>query len=432
MRLFAALQTSLRFRLISTVAIMLLPWLALAVGAFLYLQRALASLDHVVADPIVEMQSVARLESFLLRTTSVVRDHALSSDNSAHQTFERLVGRIHNQFAEIEAMPFLTADERERIKAAAQEWSDAGVIAHGILAEASGTRRQQLPRYTARIEAAIEHLDAVHKLVLDEVEEHLTEARSARKRLLFSIFILFLLAMLIAVGAGLLLARSILRPLTTLEHGTRRFGTGDLSHRIVLNNQDEIGRLAGAFNDMAARLENQNVALSELSMRDSLTGLYNRRELEHRLKEEVDRAGRYGRPFALLMLDCDHFKRISDEHGHPVGDHVLQEMANSIRTALRATDFVARYGGEEFSVILPETTQRGALELAERMRSLIGARVIRVNDAITIKVTMSIGVATFPEDASSEPELIAKADQALYAAKHAGRNRVCRASDIKK
>lgn len=75
---------------------MLLPWLALAVGAFLYLQRALASLDHVVAGPIVEMQSVARLESFLLRTTSVVRDHALSSDNSAHQTFDRLVSRIHN------------------------------------------------------------------------------------------------------------------------------------------------------------------------------------------------------------------------------------------------------------------------------------------------------------------------------------------------
>lgn len=98
------------------------------------------------------------------------------------------------------------------------------------------------------------------------------------------------------------------------------------------------------------------------------------------------------------MLDCDHFKRINDEHGHPVGDHVLQEMANTIRTAPRATDVVARYGGEEFSVILPETTQSGALELAERMRFLIGARVIRVNDAITIKVTVSIGVATFPED----------------------------------
>lgn len=120
-------------------------------------------------------------------------------------------------------MPFLTADERERMKAAAQEWSGARVIAHDILAEASGTRRQQLLRYTARIEAAIEHLDAVHKLVLDEVEERLTEARTARNRLLLSIFSLFLLAMLIAVGAGLLLARSILRPLTTLEFGTRRF-----------------------------------------------------------------------------------------------------------------------------------------------------------------------------------------------------------------
>lgn len=430
MKPFSALQTSLRVRLISTVAIMLLPWLALAVGAFLYLQRALASLDHVVADPIVEMQSVARLESLLLRTAPVVRDHVLSVDNSARQSFDRLAKRVNDQFAEIGAMPFLTEDERQRADRAALEWSNARTIARDILATASGAGRQQIPQYTARIEAAVEHLDEIHGVVLEEVQEQLSTARNARDRLLLSIFSLFLIAMLIAISAGLLLSRSILRPLTTLEHGAQRFGTGDLSHRIALSNHDELGRLAGAFNEMAGRLENQNAALSELSMRDSLTGLYNRRELQRRLKEEVERSGRYGRHFALLMLDCDHFKRINDKLGHPAGDCVLQEIANTVRTALRATDFVARYGGEEFAVILPETAATGALELAERIRVLISKRIIPVNDTITAQVTVSIGLASFPTDASTERDLVTKADQALYAAKHAGRNQVYQASRI--
>lgn len=409
---------------------MLLPWFALAAGAFLYLQRALTSFDHVVADPIVEMQSVAKLEAFLLRTASVVRDHALSADRGARESFDRAAQRVTDQFVEVRTMPYLTADQRQRIDAAAQEWSSAHAIARAVLASRGATASSLVHRYTARIEAAVGHLDEIHGLVLGEVHEQLGQAQNTRERLLLSIFSLFLLAMLIAISIGLLLARSILQPLTTLEQGARRFGNGDLSHRIALANRDELGHLAWAFNEMAERMEGQNAALSELSMRDGLTGLYNRRELQRRLKEEIDRSARYGRHFALLMVDCDHFKRVNDEYGHLAGDHVLHQIADTLRAALRATDFVARYGGEEFAILLPETAETGALELAERIRALVGDRAIPLEDATALQMTVSIGVANFPGDGSTERELTAKADQALYAAKRAGRNRVCQASHM--
>ncbi len=187
--------------------------------------------------------------------------------------------------------------------------------------------------------------------------------------------------------------------------------------------------LLATFASLAAQaIENVRLyaQVQEQARTDSLTGLNNRGEFQRRLKEEEERSRRYNRSFSLLMLDIDHFKTVNDSYGHQAGDEVLRALAARLREQNRPADHAARYGGEEFVVILPETTNEGALALAERLRAAVADTAVPVTEGRTIPVTISIGVATFPADAGSGTALIAAADAALYVAKQGGRNRVIR------
>lgn len=156
---------------------------------------------------------------------------------------------------------------------------------------------------------------------------------------------------------------------------------------------------------------------------DELTGVYSRRAGMARLAEEFSRSRRYGAVFSVAMIDVDHFKRVNDLHGHLVGDQVLRQIALRLRKDLRDCDIVVRYGGEEFLLILPETELRNALVPLERIRRTVSRELVHVGD-VGVAVSVSIGVTTaFPleEDLS---EAVRRADEALYTAKKAGRDRV--------
>ncbi len=161
---------------------------------------------------------------------------------------------------------------------------------------------------------------------------------------------------------------------------------------------------------------------------DPLTGLFNRRYLDRRLKEEVAAAQRYGMLLSLLMLDIDHFKKVNDTHGHLIGDQVLVFLGATIAGELRETDILARYGGEEFVVMALHTSPAGAVDLAERLRLRIESREFRGRDdrggEISIRLTVSVGVAFCGADMDSMEKLIHAADENLYRAKQQGRNRV--------
>ncbi len=164
----------------------------------------------------------------------------------------------------------------------------------------------------------------------------------------------------------------------------------------------------------------------EQSIRDGLTGAYNHRYFQESLQKEIGRAERRGRPLSILLLDIDDFKAINDGYGHPVGDAILQRIVAEIRNEVRGDmDLVARYGGEEFAVVLPETPSDEAAEVAERVRTRIDERLFRPPDTNEIvRATVSIGIATFPNDARNKKELIDRADAALYRAKRGGKNAV--------
>ena len=169
--------------------------------------------------------------------------------------------------------------------------------------------------------------------------------------------------------------------------------------------------------------------LRQLAQRDALTGLHNRREFQRILEEEWDRSVRFKRPFTLVMVDIDHFKKINDTHGHQVGDEVLRHVASLLGGQARNVDRVARYGGEEFAVIMIETDKSRAIAGIQRLGALLAETpcVVPVSN-LTIEVTLSAGVATSLEDANSSSDLVAAADKALYAAKKAGRNRIVAAN----
>jgi diguanylate cyclase len=162
--------------------------------------------------------------------------------------------------------------------------------------------------------------------------------------------------------------------------------------------------------------------IQEMAIRDDLTGLFNRRHLMNLLEYEKKRTDRVGRLFCLAMLDIDHFKRVNDILGHLAGDQVLKVVAEGIESAMRTTDFCGRFGGEEFMLVLIETTGPGAKELAERLRHLVEATTFP-NLSPDLKITVSIGITVYRlnEDLS---RTISRADEALYRAKAAGRNRV--------
>jgi diguanylate cyclase (GGDEF)-like protein len=163
-------------------------------------------------------------------------------------------------------------------------------------------------------------------------------------------------------------------------------------------------------------------ATERLATTDGLTGLLNHRTFQTRLDEHLAAARRYGKKVSLLLTDIDHFKSVNDTYGHPVGDRVLKDVARILQKEARTTDVVARYGGEEFALVMPETDQAGAMKTAERIRERVAEHVFQTGQG-GLRVTLSLGIATFPQEAKSKADLIERADAGLYHAKRHGRNR---------
>ncbi len=276
-----------------------------------------------------------------------------------------------------------------------------------------------------------------------------------------------LLVIMIALAGGItviVLNHQLVRPVGELADAARRFATGSLEARIRVNGSGELALLGDTFNDMATRIESNtrsleenvrertldlettntklsramddiqrvNKRLEELATTDGLTGLFNHRHFKGLIENEVNRSRRLDFPTSLLMFDVDHFKAYNDTHGHPEGDQVLKGVSDLLRSRLRGTDVPCRYGGEEFAVVLLDTGKQMALAVAEEIRSRIEATPF---EGETVSqpggvLTLSGGVATFPDDAEDHAALVRAADEALYAAKHNGRNLVVDAMSL--
>jgi diguanylate cyclase (GGDEF)-like protein len=191
--------------------------------------------------------------------------------------------------------------------------------------------------------------------------------------------------------------------------------------------EDELQSLESVADICATAIQNAHYVerVKQLAYLDGLTGIFNRRFFELRIMEEIERARRYGTGMAVIMVDIDQFKRLNDEFGHLLGDEVLRQVSSLFHQQLRKIDVVCRYGGEEFGILLTQANATHGMNIAEKLRALVETWQF---PGVPRRVTIGAGTAAFPEHGTTRDELVRAADTGLYAAKQAGRNRVCLAS----
>ena len=241
-----------------------------------------------------------------------------------------------------------------------------------------------------------------------------------------------LVTILLVLGAWYGTEVFVLRNIRTLLDTARRVRSGDLGARTGLHHErDELNQVGREFDEMAETLQRRDLELKkamqelqEQAITDPLTGLHNTRYLRELLPGELLRAKRKGSPLAVIMIDVDHFKRVNDSLGHEAGDRVLRELGALFKQSIRGSDIACRYGGEEFAIILADATSESARRKAEDIRAAVKRLKLSHGGKPIGDVTVSLGVALFPYHADQTTTLLRRADEALYQAKGAGRDRV--------
>ncbi|MHB1657621.1 MAG: diguanylate cyclase [Burkholderiales bacterium] len=426
-----SLHLSLRTRFALGLGVVLLPFLlAAAVGLFYLLPRLVDPLEDIVREVTEEVNPVMHLQVDLLTAAMPVNDYLINGDPGESTQFVQLSRRVELAFKEAAPERFPRAQDRELIVSAHREWLKARQIGEALLRLRSPIGDPQaardMKRFDAQLYRSVGMLEQIHETSRRVIDVDRATARVTRARGIQITFGAFTAALAVSLLVSAALARPILAGIGNLRQGAARLAAGELSHRVILARHGELGELATAFNAMAEILEHNQKALYELATRDGLTGLYNHDTFYALLTDEIARAQRFKRPLALLMLDIDHFKRVNDTHGHRAGDAILKGLSELLNHQVRSIDRVCRYGGEEIAVILPETHLDTAASIAERLRAAVEVQPFAVNADTPVRMTVSIGVASWSMQADSADTLVAAADAALYAAKRSGRNRVSR------
>jgi two-component system, cell cycle response regulator len=411
---------------------MLLLILFLLGTAWLTLKSTINDYNALADREFIEIRRLVYLRDTTLASVEPIYRYLAWGNPDESGLFEHRVEEVEQAFDDVLLLPSVTAEQRALLAITRGEWLAAVNVGRAIFMISNQTPVDGEDLIVAsemfqnHITTATNTLYEAHNIRISAITQLRDEINERHQLMGIIMAACFGGALLIFAVASFTMARHVFRPLRQLGDGINRYGQGELSHRIEIDTRNELGELAHGINLMAERLERDQIELEDLAIRDSLTNLYNRREFERLLEEEMHRALRYEHPLSMLLIDIDKFKEINDNLGHRAGDHALQLVAAVIAGISRKGDIISRYGGDELATLLPETPIEDAMSLAERIRSQVSRQQLMADDGENIALSLSIGVATTSDTINSGEELVDAADRAMYLAKTGGRNRVRR------
>lgn len=367
-----------RVKFLLVVGLTLLPMagilLFVIISAYLPVFNAM---DEIINISMKTVMPINKLEETVLRASMPPNDYIIYSNKSEKELFLRLSQEIETLFQSLQ-----DSDYNHALKDAKEAWEIARLQGLELLSKtyqvADLKAYKAMEDFDANIDMTLHKLEPLINQIHNHINAQNMHLTNLKDKGLYITLFAFIIALVFGAGASILLSRD-------------------------------------------------REKLKEFSEKDPLTGLYNRRSFDVRLKRETHAAITLKRSvFSLMIIDVDHFKKVNDNYGHQVGDQVLCALAAIAGKQIRSSDFVGRYGGEEFAIVSSETTKDQAYVLAERIRQTIENSAIPIGEGKSVNITVSIGISSFPMDADNGKDLISTADQALYMAKETGRNKVVR------
>lgn len=408
---------------------MLLPLLAVSIITSVTIHQAIDITDDIVEHSITEMHQAMALQLRIAQASMPPNDYLIHANPMEQDNARSANAIVEQEFNNIFSIKTWAPDQLDIINESRQGWLKARQLSDTImqLENPIGSRRGSvlMEQYDAQIDGIVNLLKKLHLITNQKTEENHAKLHTIKSQSPMIMLFITITGLLIALAGSMLVIRAVFPALKQLEQGIGLFSKGSFEQRVDSNMPLELQRVAAGLNDMAAKLQISYAELEKQSMQDALTGAYNKRKFVIEYGHETIRARRYKQAFSLLLIDLDHFKLVNDTYGHPTGDVVLQKVVQRINLQLRTSDSLYRYGGEEFTILLPETDEGGALTLAERICRSVAGNPIHINGDETISITVSIGIAVYPQHGDNEGGLIVAADDAVYEAKNGGRNRAC-------
>ena len=410
---------------------MLLPLVALSGVAAFAFDLAVSRFAAAAGEAEQEAIPLARLSSSIRFLEPPAYGAYLGDDPRGVGAYEDAAGRTRRGFADVRSdLGDRDQEEAMLLARAERSFEAADAELRRLLRMPVEARAlvglRGLTRFNDLVVATVAGLDDTEAHALARRQDELLEARDTEQRTLVLLAAVCLAGLGVAVLAARRLAATVLGPVRLLRSGAARLGAGDLSHRVSLERDDELGDLAAAFDAMAAELQRSQDELAFRALHDPLTGLANRALLRDRLEHALSSLARRRERIGLLMIDLDDFKAVNDRLGHLVGDRALVATAARVAACVREVDTSARLGGDEFAVLLEGVAdEEAAVEVGRRVCDALRPP-LRL-DGERVALGASIGVVVAEEGASAD-DLLRASDMALYRAKQAGKGRVERSS----
>jgi diguanylate cyclase (GGDEF)-like protein len=420
---------SLRFWLATGMLMTLSPiFISAVAGHFFYHRTIIRPLVEVSSQQRKILQPLQSVRLSLDDISDALVDYCVDGENRHAVDYKQLSNGIEASLAKLAAGVKDHALEVLDVNKVAADWRELATFSRSILAGESLHGSPEAGRRTKEFEARVDRLDHHLAKVYDDVDAQNEQMHTRvlgdlefSQGLAVAAFVVSIIFAILGIG---LINRSLVSSMDKLAAGALRLAAGDREHNIEVRVPRELVNVADAFNLMTSQILEQEKALARVARTDGLTGLYNRREFDRMLTDEIQRGKRYDTTFGLILCDIDHFKNFNDTRGHQAGDDALRAVSRTLQEGLREVDKACRFGGEEFVLILSGCDAEGALQTAERLRAAVEALEITLDEEPTANVTMSLGVASYPGDGATSQSLLKSADLALYESKERGRNRV--------